>query len=536
MSPLDQFQQGILRRAHRHFNNAKIFLQAMRVAALAKPAKGQGHVLFFKASSGIDDLSWNSAFQLLTTWGLRVRGVPVRFFACSAGMELCILGTNRDDATKKPPCASCIYQSKTLTTGASVSWFNYQPDSELDAALVGLSLSQLVSFVYKQIPIGELVLPGTRWILRRHNLLDDANTRLLLTKYIRSAYNILRAFEGEISANPPRTVVVFNGQFFPEAVVKWAAQRHGIRVISHEVGLRPMTAFFTEGESTAYPIDIPQGFHLSEHQNKVLDETLEKRFQGEFSMGGIRFWQEIKGFDEVLESKIAKFKAMVPVFTNVVFDTSQPHANTLFTDMFTWLDEIAKAATEFPETLFVIRAHPDETRARKASLETVENWVRENKVFNIPNIHFIPPTEFISSYALVQRSDLVLIYNSTIGMEAVLMGKYVLCAGRARFTQLPIVDFPVTHVEYLATLRQRLQGNIPSVDPIWIENARNFLYFQLFRSSLPFSNLMPSIRATHAGLKLFNPRELNNDSTIDTIYKGLFEGGNFLSDEDRREN
>lgn len=529
MSALDHLQQGILRRAHRHFNNFKILIQATRVAVIARPKKNQTPILFFKASSGLDDLSWNSAFQLLTSWGLRLRGVPVRFFACSAGMELCVLGTDRENADKKPPCASCIYQTQTLTTGATVSWFNYQPNTDLDAALKGLGLVELTEFSYEDIPLGKLVLPGTRWILRRHNLIDDNNTRSIVTKYIRSAYNILRAFEREIAANPPRTVVVFNGQFYPEAIVKWAAQRKGIRVISHEVGLRPMTGFFTEGESTAYPIDIPADFHLNEDQNKVLDETLSKRFQGEFTMAGIRFWQEIKGFDEALEAKIGEYRNMVPVFTNVVFDTSQPHANTLFTDMFAWLDEIARTAKEFPDTLFVLRAHLDETRLRKASLETVENWVREKNVLEIPNIHFILPTEFISSYALVRRSRMVLIYNSTIGMEAVLMGKYVLCAGKARFTQLPIVDFPATREAYLSALRDRLGGNIPPVDPKWIENARNFLYFQVFRSSLPFSHLKPSIRGTHASLELFDPRELEIDPTIDIVYKGLFEGGDFLS-------
>jgi len=37
-----------------------------------------------------------------------------------------------------------------------------------------------------------------------------------------------------------------------------------------------------------------------------------------------------------------------------------------------------------------------------------------------------------------------MIYNSTIGLEASIMGTPVLCAGKARFTQLPTVFFPLT--------------------------------------------------------------------------------------------
>jgi len=532
MNFVDNFRQNFLRRAHRHINNVKIFLLALKVASSAKPDPDKKPILFFKASSGIDDLSWNSAFQLLTSWGLRLRGVPVRFFACSSGMDLCVLGTDRDDPAKNPPCPTCVYQSRTLYTGAPVTWFHFKADPNLDKALEKSDLNELIRFEYAGAPLGPLVLPGARWILRRHNLLDNPQTRLLFRRYIRSAYSLILEFEKELDRQTPHAVVVFNGQFYPEAAVKWAARKHGIKVITHEVGLRPMTGFFTEGESTAYPIEIPSDFQLDQRQNALMDAYLAKRFQGDFSMGGVRFWQEIKGFDRALEAKIAKFNKLVPVFTNVVFDTSQPHANTLFTDMFAWLEEVIALAAQTPDTLFVLRAHPDETRIRKTSLETVENWVITNKVIDLPNVHFIPPNEFISSYELIQRSNFVLIYNSTIGMEAVLMDKYVLCAGKARFTQLPIVEFPATKAEYIDILRQRLSGVIPEVRAENIQNARKFLFYQLFRSSLPFEHLNPSIRGTHASIEMFDVNSLREDKTISIIYKGLFEGGDFLRYED----
>jgi len=52
--------------------------------------------------------------------------------------------------------------------------------------------------------------------------------------------------------------------------------------------------------------------------------------QGNFTMAGVRFWPEMKGLDEEFLAKTSRFKHIVPVFTNVIFDTSQVHANTLF--------------------------------------------------------------------------------------------------------------------------------------------------------------------------------------------------------------
>ena len=530
----DFYTQRIQRRLARHVNNANIALMARRVAALVPPPADTRPIVFFKASSGIDDLSWNSAFHLLTSWGLRLQGVPVHFFACDHGMSRCVLGTNRDDPTQPPPCRSCVYQSKTLYTGAQVSWFGYEQDQDLARALDGLTLAQLMAFEWKSMPLGALVLPGLRWILRRHNLADDDATRFFLREYMLSAWNVAVSFGRFLDSTQPQSVVVFNGQFYPEASAKWVAKQRGLRVISHEVGLQPATAYFTDGEATAYPIHIPQDFELSEAQNARLDAYLQNRFQGNFSMAGVKFWPTIQGLDEGFLKKAAQFKQIIPVFTNVIFDTSQPHANTVFTDMFAWLDLLLESARRHPETLFVIRAHPDEMRVRKAGLETVAGWVESRRATDLPNIQFVPPDQHLSSYELIARARFVLIYNSTIGLEATILGAAVLCAGRARFTQYPTVFFPPDQAQYSRMLEGFLAADTIEVSPEFRRNARRFLYYQLFRTSLPFGEFLETgVRSTHARLKWFDPRDLLKSPAIQTITRGLLENGDFLLDENR---
>jgi len=298
------------------------------------------------------------------------------------------------------------------------------------------------------------------------------------------------------------------------------------------VGLQPVTGFFTEGESTAYPIHIPESFELNEAQNARLDEYLEKRFRGNFSMAGVKFWPSIQGLDEAFLQQAAQFKQIVPVFTNVIFDTSQPHANTVFANMFTWLDLVLETARAHPETLFIIRAHPDETRVRKASLETVAGWIENHRAAQEPNIIFVSSHEFLSSYELIARSKFVLIYNSTIGLEATILGAAVLSAGKARFTQYPTVFFPQSVAEYAETLERFLAADTIDVPADFRRNARRFLYYQLFRTSLPFGEFLETgIRTTHARLKWFDPRDLLKSPAIQTVTKGLLENGDFLLDE-----
>lgn len=541
--------QRIKRGLTRHLNNLKIARTAQLVTRHSAPASG-APIVFFKASTGIDDLSWNSGFHLLASWALRLKGIPVAYFACHSGMSHCVLGTSREDVRKAPPCKSCIYQSKTLYNGSddfsryesttkvvttsSVNWFDFRRDVELANRLEKLPLQDLMNFEWKNLPLGTLCLPGLRWILRIHHLNDDESTRYLLREYILSAWNVVQHFSKFLDETNPRAVVVFNGQFYPEAVARYIAQKRGLRVITHEVGLQPATAFFTEGEATAYPIHIPEEFELSDEQNVKLDAYLAKRFQGDFTMAGIKFWADMKGLDESFLQKAAGFKQIVPVFTNVIFDTSQPHANTVFEDMFDWLDLTLEIIKEHRDTLFVIRAHPDELRVRKSSRETVEGWVQSRGVDKEPNVVFVGPRETLSSYELIQRSKFVMVYNSTIGLEGSIMGAAVLCAGKARFTQYPTVFFPQTVEDVRKKMEEFLGAAKIEVPAEFKRNARRFLYYQLFRTSLPFDGFLePSVRTTQTKLKTFAFEELSPERSkaMEAIFDGLLNNGDFLLKE-----
>jgi hypothetical protein len=544
------FTQRIKRGLVRRLNNIKIARVAKRVARKS-PATSGAPIIFFKASTGIDDLSWNSGFHLLASWALRLQGIPVAYFACHSGMSHCVLGTNRDNVRKEPPCTSCIYQSKTLYSGSddlsrstlkttqvvatsSVYWFEFERDVPLEKAIEHLSLADLMKFEWQSLPLGSLCLPGLRWILRIHHLNDDEPTRYLLREYILSAWNVAQKFSKFLEESSPRALVVFNGQFYPEATARYIAQQRGIRVLTHEVGLQPASAFFTDGEATAYPIHIPDTFELNDEQNAKLDAYLAKRFQGDFTMAGIKFWADMRGLDETFLQKAAGFKQIVPIFTNVIFDTSQPHANTVFEGMFDWLDMILGVIREHPETLFVIRAHPDELRVRKASRETVEGWVASRAVDKEPNVVFVSSRETLSSYELIQRSKFVMVYNSTIGLEASILGAAVLCAGKARFTQYPTVFFPQTVDEVRRKMQEFLEAETIDVPPEFKRNARRFLYYQLFRTSLPFGDFLePSVRTTQTRLRTFDLDQLSpeNSKAMQAIFDGLLNKGDFLLKE-----
>lgn len=520
-------------RADRH-NHRQLRRLTRAVGEHSRPDPNLAPVVVFRASTGLLRLSLNAAFSLLSAWALRLAGAPVVHFTCHAGMSRCVQGVNRQNYAQEPPCRPCIAQAQRTYAGARIRWFDLAIDERLARQMQGLSMEALATVEAAGLPLGKLVLPSLRWTLRRHHLPDDEPTRFLMRHFVLSAARVGHEFEHVLEHTRPQAVLLFNGMFFPEAVVRRLAGRHGLPVISHEVGFRAHSAFFTTGEATAYPMDLPAGWTLTPAQNARLNAYLGQRFQGEFTMAGIRFWPEMRGLDPGLVEAIGRFRQMVPVFTNVVYDTSQVHANTLFPHMFAWLEEMLAVMRAYPDTLFVIRAHPDESRPGKVSQESVTDWVAQGGVAALPNVVFVGPDEYLSSYELIQRAKFVVVYNSSIGLEAALLGASVVCGGKARYTQASIAHLPESRDAFRRQVESLLEADEVHTPAAFQEEARRFLYHQLYRVSLPFEayleeHPMPGfVRLRDFDWQALAPER---SPTIRTVVEGILEGKPFVLPE-----
>lgn len=499
----------------------------------ASPVKADERpVIVFNASTRLEAMSQNAAFSYISSMMLRMQGVPVIHFACRAGMNRCVLGSSRDDFNKVPPCGKCIAQSQAIFPEKSTVWVTPNEDEQIHSAIEHLNVHELEEFTWQGKPLGFWAVNSLRWMLRRHHLENNRLTLAFFRSFILSAWNFYSQFTSLADKVNPQAVLLFNGMFYPEAAVRYACQERGIRVITHEVGLRPFTAFFTPGEATAYPIQIADTFQLTPEMDQRLDKYLEKRFSGNFTMAGIQFWPEMRGLSTEMLAKIACFKQVVPVFTNVIFDTSQVHANTIFPEMFDWLDHVREVILRHPETLFVLRAHPDEHRPGKECRESVADWVKRTGTDQLPNVIFVDSHEFLSSYDLIHRSHFVMVYNSTIGLEAVLMGKVVLAGGKARFTQLPTAYLPASAEEYTVKLEELLNADRLAAPDQFQMNARRFLYYQLYVTSLPFDQYLEedAVWKGYVSPRKFLPEELlpEKSSTARVLVNGILKGDPFV--------
>ena len=230
-----------------------------------------------------------------------------------------------------------------------------------------------------------------------------------------------------------------------------------------------------------------------------------------------------------------RFKQIVPIFTNVIFDTSQLHANTIFTNMFAWLDLLLGVIKKHQETLFVIRAHPDEMREGKKSLESVQEWVEKVGADQLQNVVFVPSDAALSSYDLIRRSKFVIVYNSSIGLEASLLGVPVLCGGKARYTQYPTVFLPGSRKEFNDLVEKFLNEDEIDLPPEYQYNASRVLYHQFYRSSISLEKYLKAHPTPgYVQLRDFSWTNLlvDNSPPMRVIIEGILFNKPFLMEED----
>jgi hypothetical protein len=105
------------------------------------------------------------------------------------------------------------------------------------------------------------------------------------------------------------------------------------------------------------------------------------------------------------------------------------NANT-YSDMQSWLRDIGRCAVKLPGTRFVVRIHPAEVTGRRIAATTSSDVLRET-ARRCTNLSIIEADESISTYQLLEASDLVVVYATKTAVEAAYLGKPVLICGES---------------------------------------------------------------------------------------------------------
>lgn len=492
---------------------------------LGPVATGHGQrVLFLTPRSWAAHVQWDAVLGR----ALAARGADVSYLTCGGGRQIC----DRVHTYEGPPmpCHGCAGYTHAALTAHGHRWKPLHGDGapaptaepdwpELDA----LTVDELVHAEHRGVPLGELVRVPVGWFLCSTALHDDPLAPNTFRRFLRAAAAVADEIEAALDRERPEIVVMLNGMFLFEQVARFLCDRRGLDVVTYERGYAKGTVFFhRDAPASRYETgdlwDAQRDRALTPEEDAELDRYLDGRRIGKGMINSFwpapRFHEPEPGF--------------AVLFTNVTWDTAVQGRERCFADARTWVVETIQWFATHPEHRLVVRAHPAEVHSFKAQSREPVVDVIDRAFPRLPaNVRVIGPDDPTSSYPLMEAADLALVYTSTAGMEAALLGTPCVTAAATQFGSKGFTLDPPDSEAYFEQLEAVLTD--PATVAVDVELARRYAHFFFFKAALRSDRWMwepiSGLARITGDRSMLEP---GGDPDLDVICAGILERRPFL--------
>ena len=317
------------------------------------------------------------------------------------------------------------------------------------------SLEQLKYLKFGECDIGMGVLSSLISYLREPNP-DVIGQADFIKKNINSALLVYLSLINHLENLKPDLLYVFNGRFASLRPALRAAQLLGIDVQVHE---RAGVAQRYSLTNNTYPHDL-------ENSKKEIYQHWESSslMESEKIRIGQQWFQDRRSGDpQAWISFTSDQKNILPESFNsaktniVIFNSSEDEfcaieewRNPVYRDQNCGILKIVKDLEDESDLEVYLRVHPNLKGVKNSQTSCIESMKGGYKHFYV-----IDAESPISSYKLLDTSDLVITFSSTIGVEASYYGKPVLLLGRSIYEDLEACTQVKSHQEAIDFIRQR---------------------------------------------------------------------------------
>jgi hypothetical protein len=259
-------------------------------------------------------------------------------------------------------------------------------------------------------------------------------------------------------------VVLVPGGIYGSSGV-WAQQARaaGIRLASFDSGGSGIVMLSADGIACQLQ-DIPRalgllkGRDVSARERDFILETARAELARRRS-GTDRFASQMK----VNGAVDPRFDGGILLALNSSWDSAALGLHTVFDSSAEWIIETAKYLLDNTTLPVIVRQHPAE-RLESARSNDDYRAMLERRVGAHSRLHFVAAAEPVNSYQLLERVAAVVVYTSTIGIEAALSGKVVVTPSRSYYSDLNFVWKATTLDRYWQHLSNAASGKYVVTD------------------------------------------------------------------------
>lgn len=481
---------------------------------------------------------------------LNLRGYKTHFIICNGTPEACIQRGHEknekieDWSLKCPKCVSSLrYVANQYAVEYSVTgdYINTEKKNEFRKLSETLSIDEIVNYKYMEIYTGALAWSSlVRYmkglVIERKDLKKEYE--MVLKKYFYAGLVNTYIAEEVIKKFKPVAIYGSHGVYVDYSPMILKAFIKKIPSLVWSSGFKDFLHYFTipkkphklefrgiTEEEWKKRVDKP----LTESEIKVLDNYIYNRFNKGIKKDFLNVSLPESSASLRQKLNIDNDKKIVGLFCHINWDSSFDVSTMIFENANEWLNESLKIVFEVKDVNWIIRVHPGEKPS--GSLYTIDNYLKDN-FKNIPaNVRILWSDSEINSLGLYKLIDAGITLFGTMGVELPLLGKPVITAGEAHFSNKGFTIDAKSKEEYFDLLR-----NIANIKPLTEEQiklARLCAYSFFIQRQIPLTVI--NKEEGHWGnidLKKLNRLIPGNDKIIDKICLSITEGKDVIMDEE----
>lgn len=288
------------------------------------------------------------------------------------------------------------------------------------------------------------------------------------------AFNSILIFESTkrfISENSIDELALFNGRWDYYRAALTSGREKNIKIEVFE-NYRPGGYMEVFGDNLPHGIENKNKI-IEEFWNSAVDKDERQKFADSFfhnkRSGGFTMHKNFteNQFKGKLPASFDKNKRTFVLFNSSDYEFSavgKEYDNPYFMDQTAGILFIVDYFKNKKDSQLIIRMHPNLQGLKRSYLDPLYNL---EALYD--NIYLVKPEDDIDTYKLVDEAEKVLVFNSTIGLEASFWGKPVILLGKSLY---------VNNVAYLPKDKSDILSLIEStLPPLNKDNARKYGYY-----------------------------------------------------------